>query len=273
MKLNIDAWSQSVGYEIWFDWDCITSPEPIVELVTTIKEAYQSVKPIDSFVANRLEQTKPRILKPTKRNWEKILTELRQGRLYNLGYNTTSMDGRTLFIVSLSLNGEKWREINPSSVINYDSLWLVVNLQLLLDGIVDLKTLQDIMVWTWETLSGVYGFADKFISHSLGAVSPKQERAAEQALIAKRWQVNTLRGDPKLYVPDAFWLNYLNASHIQTLGGLNQVRQRLPTAEIIALPNGGASIRISPSPLYESRDEWESDHANLKEVLLPILQK
>jgi hypothetical protein len=175
--------------------------------------------------------------------------------------------------IAFHMFSELDRQRDPASGRHSDNVNLWVGQTLLRDGTVTLDMCYEFMRGAWEKLGGAYGFADMFITHRTGRVSPLEEKEAPYVMKANVYTSKVMLpgADLRSRAPDAYWLNFFNASHVQAIGGAEHTRSQLPKAHVGSLAHGGLSIQISPSPIYDSLAEWQADHLALEKVLAPIL--
>jgi hypothetical protein len=227
-----------------------------------------------SISINRVGLGRPARLKPTARNWSKVLAELQEGKLDTLGYASFAPNRREYQLaVWFQLGHEANRRSGIDALFSNDSMSLDVDPRLLRQGTVTVQMCTRLLRKAWERLHGIYGFADVFASRRTGLAAGWEEQEASMALRAKigRYEVSSPRVDVRSKVPDAYWLNFLNGSHVEQLGGVERMRAKLPAAQIKPLPHDGLSIQLSTSPLYDSTRAWQADHAALARVLAPLL--
>lgn len=274
MVVDTMEWHLTLQCNIFHYSDCLSKPQPILALMDEFNSTFQHICFNGKLTANRVGRFQPRDLKPTTRNWSKVRSEIREGKVSTLVYGSLAPNGYDWQVgVVFHMFNELNRRRDPTSEWHHDSMGFWVEHTLLQEGTVTLAMWLHVMQRAWERLQGVYGFADMFIIHRTGRVSPNQGPIAAQAMRAKLWGSKAMLPTVNLRTnaPDAYWLNFLNATHIETLGGIGQIKAGLPAAQMKSLAHGGMSIQISPSPIYDSTEAWQADHFALKKVLAPIL--
>jgi hypothetical protein len=74
-------------------------------------------------------------------------------------------------------------------------------------------------------------------------------------------------------VKGAFWANFLNPLHVQSLGGLKRLMEEKPSSVVAELGDGGTLLQVGPSPLPSDRDKAITDYQRLRRFLHPILME
>lgn len=270
--IDISEWNVTLECGVFHYSDCLSNPAPILKLIEIANDTFRHLPLNSELVANRIGPFRLRKLKPNPRNWSKVQSEIQEGQISTLVFGSIRPEDQ-LLTIAFHMGNEIDRKQPSSRDWFHDSVGLLVADALLKSGTVDLEMCRNLIHQAWVELSGVYAFADMFVSHRTGRVSPWKRPLAARVARAKpgSYEVGQPTIDLRTHVPDAYWLNFLNATHLKTLGGVDSLKTRLPNADIRPLPYNGASIQISPSPIYESLEQWEADHESLKTVLAPII--
>jgi hypothetical protein len=71
-------------------------------------------------------------------------------------------------------------------------------------------------------------------------------------------------------IKGAFWANFLNANHVNQLGGESIVRQSAPCERIAPLADGGLLLQLKVDPLIRDREQEEVLYRRLRDYLSPI---
>lgn len=274
MAVDTTQWHLTLKCNVFHYSDCLSNPQPILALIDAVNTTFQHIPFDGKLTANRVGRFQPRDLKPTARNWSKVRSEIGEGKVSTLVYGSLAPNGHDWQVgVAFHMFNELNRRRDPVSEWHHDSMGFWVEHTLLQGGTVTLAMCSRLMQQVWEKLQGVYGFADMFITHRTGRVSPNQEPIAARVMRAKLWSSKVMLPaiDLRTKVRDAYWLNFLNATHVETLSGIDQIKTSLPAAQIAPLAHGGVSIQIAASPIYDSTEAWQADHAALENVLAPIL--
>jgi hypothetical protein len=273
MTLHLTQWDVHLHCTVFHYTDCILHPELILALIDETMDEFRAFRFDGKLTANPLGSFKQRRLLPNQRNWAKVRLELQAGQVSTLTFGSLRSDRRDWQLgVAFQLFNAPQRLKHPHTEGLHDlmDIWI--------DSSVVQQTSLDacwhVMYKAWERLNASYAYADVFISHHSGAGSPLEEPIAERALKAKLWTWKASRPgiDLRSNVPDAYWLNFLNASHVDRLGGIEQIKAKLPSEmSLEPLVPDGLAITISPSPIYERIERWETDHAILRQMLEPLI--
>lgn len=73
------------------------------------------------------------------------------------------------------------------------------------------------------------------------------------------------------FVKGSFWANFLNPSHVASLGGIEAIQKARPCDVIEDLGEGRALLQVGPSPLPVSREDAAVDYQRLRRFMKPIL--
>ncbi len=274
-----NQWQLALHCKVFHYFDCLSTPEPVLDLLDEIRKTFDHINMDSDITANRLETFRPRRLKSTPKNWAKVRSEIQEGKVSTLFFGSLAPDNFMSVGVALHMFNEENRRLNPELKHYHDSIHMWVGRGLLERDIVTMEMCKHIMQKAWHSFHGVYGFADAFISHLTGLVSPQVEQ--EMALTMKAQVWTSLVELPGLNlreeVRDAYWLNYLNPIHLQKLNTNDKLEARvkavLPQSRIETLPHSGLSLQISPSPFYDTTETWLADHAAATTLLQPILAR
>ena len=273
-SLDMSEWNLTLECNLFHYSDCLSKPAPILKLIDIANDTFRHLPINLELTANRIGPFRLRKLKPNPRNWSKVQSEIEEGQISTLVFGSIRSEDM-LLLIAFHMGNEIDRKQPSSRDWFHDSVGLLVADALLKSGTVDLEMCRKLIHQAWVELSGVYAFADMFVSHRTGRdwASPWKKPLVARAMRAMpgSYEVGRPAIDLRVHVPDAYWLNFLNATHLKALGGVDSLKSKLPNADIRPLPYGGASIQISPSPIYESLELWESDRAQVKKVLAPIV--
>jgi hypothetical protein len=272
LMVNTSEWVLAVTCSVLHYQDCLSKPESILLLVEEFRTNLEHIQLDKPLAAIQLERLRPRYLKPTERNWSRVLGEIREGQLATFGFGSLAPDGDSQLGVWFQLHGQRNRQRSSSGWLHYNTVTFDIAPCLVENGSFTTEMIRNLLLQAWSKLDGVYGFADVFATHRTGLVSPDERQRAARTLAAKIFRgVDVIRSDPQAHVPDAYWLNFLNHTHLEVLGGVDSLTSRLPNADIRPLPKHGASIQISRSPMYDLVEEWKRDHEQLNAVLAPLV--
>ena len=273
MEIDLSQWSLRFLCKVYHYTDCIAHPEPVLFMLDAVMRAFDEFCFDDTVTANPLGSFRQRRLQPNPRNWAKVRSELQSGQISTLAFGSSTADGRDLQIdIAFHLSNAARRTRWPNSEELCDSMSISIAASALHSA--TLAACQRIMRKAWEEFGAAYAYADMFTSHQTGIVSPWVEPIAARTLKAHLWTSHTESPgiDLRSYVPDAYWFNLLNASHVDRLGGIEQVNATLPSeVSLELLAHNGLAITISPSPIYERIEGWETDHAILRHMLEPVI--
>jgi hypothetical protein len=273
MGIDLSQWSLRFLCKVYHYTDCIAHPELVLVMLDAVMREFDEFCFDDTVTANPLGSFRQRRLQPNPRNWAKVRSELQSGQISTLAFGSSTVDGRDLQIdIAFHLSNAARRTRWPNSEELCDSMSISIAASALHST--TLAACQQIMRKAWEEFGAAYAYADMFTSHQTGLVSPWVEPIAARTLKAHlRTSHTDLPGiDLRSYVPDAYWLNLLNASHVDRLGGIEQIKAKLPGEMILEpLAHDGLAITISRSPLYGAIENWSADHWALRQVLEPIV--
>lgn len=277
MAVNPELWNLSFHCNVFHYYDCLSTSAPVFELLDLANLLFQPAVLNSEITANQHKRYQPRELKPTARNWTKVRKELQAGELSTLLFGSLAPNGTMQLGIAFHMSSELDRRRDPTAGRHADCVHLWVGHKLIRDGTVTLGMCEEFMQTVWEKLEGAYGFADMFITHRTGRVSPLEENEAPYVMKAHVYTSKVMLPsvDLRRRVPDSYWLNFLNAEHLAMLSNIEQFERnlqvRLPQARVRKLPRAGVAIQISPSPIYDDVSVWQGDHDALTELLTPIL--
>jgi hypothetical protein len=91
MPIDVDQWLVQVKGIVFHQFDCLSSPQPILDLLDTIPIVFDKLSFDREITANRIsDRFRQRKLKSTVRNWAKVRRELQAGAISTLYFDTTS---------------------------------------------------------------------------------------------------------------------------------------------------------------------------------------
>lgn len=273
MPIDVDQWLVQVEGIVFHQFDCLSSPQPILDLLDTVPLVFDKLSFDREITANRVsDRFRQRRLKSTARNWAKVRRELQAGAISTLYFDTTTKGYASVAFQMFHVLNNRSKEYISEG---YDSVSFLLEDRLIRGQIVDLSKCVHFLKQSWQMLNGIYGFLDVFVSNRRGSMLPHVVQEAAGHFRAKAYNsfVSSPKANLHTHVPDAYWANFLNTDHAKAIGGLESVRSRLSEAIVLPLAHNGLFVQISPSPLYEQYDEWRFDHDELEQLLVPILEK
>ena len=273
MTIDVRQWLVQVKGTVFHQFDCLSNPQPVLDLLDAVPVVFDQLSFDREITANRIsDRFRQRKLKSTARNWAKVRTELQEGAISTVYFDTTTKGYAGVAFQMFHVLNNRSREYVPAG---YDSVSFLLEDRLVHEQIIDLAKCVHFLKQSWKMLNGIYGFLDVFVSNRRGSMLPYVVQEASSHFRAKPYSsfVDSPRANLYTHVPDTYWGNLLNATHASAIGGLEQVHSRLPQAIVQPLTQDGIYVQISPSPLYRRYDDWQSDNHALERVLAPILEK
>jgi hypothetical protein len=83
--------------------------------------------------------------------------------------------------------------------------------------------------------------------------------------------IQRLRPSLGTYARGSAWGNYLGSDLVRTLGGFEHLQRAAPVDRVMALPNGGAYLRLTRTPAVLKSEEYQKAADRLAEFLVPVL--
>jgi hypothetical protein len=273
MPIDVDQWLVQVKGIVFHQFDCLSSPQPILDLLDTVPNVFDKLAFDGEITANRIsDRFRQRKLKSAARNWTKVRREVQAGAISTLYFDTTTKGYASVAFQMFHVLNNRSEEYTSEG---YDSVSFLLEDRLIREQIVDLSKCVHFLKQAWQMLDGIYGFLDVFISNRRGSMLPHvvQEAADHFRVRAYNSFVDFPKANLHIHVPDVYWVNFLNTNHAKAIGGLGLVRSRLSEATVVPLAHDGLFVQISPSPFYERYDKRRFDHDELERLLVPILEK
>lgn len=122
----------------------------------------------------------------------------------------------------------------------------------------------------FETLGGTYAYSGvRIASRSSSLVAKVINATIDSIPLGDFFDVN-IDSQFQERVKGAFWANFLNARHVEQIGGAQEVRQTAPCHQVAELGQGGLVLILSPNPVWQDEAKEASRYARLRQYLAPI---
>ncbi len=132
----------------------------------------------------------------------------------------------------------------------------------------------------WESVGGIYGFIAvgpswNFVTSECSAIGygtfgkePTPEEIQHNSELGFYKRRQDLQTD---FLRKAYWANFLNRTHVEKLGGFDFIKSKAPCLKVEELPEGGAYLQLTESPLDFSRSDFPEHLKTLDDFFQPAI--